>query len=534
MKTSRAARLKNKTKAAIKSGPKTIEDIFQEISEKRDFIAFFKWPPDAFAFTSMILAESGAYRQVVEHWPPERLNTKWVDGVEQLSEDWREWAETKKVHIPSELKKKIEYLSLNISVSIASLAERKYSALCSTILELHAIADTACRGVGIPGFFPTKHWTFYAIATALLKNSGTISTIHRSRVKVIPKIRTPQVGISLRSLSHHVAVDRSEVEVKWIWQPISNMNAEEERLNLIVLPWPTEIDPSSFGVKRGSLKNMDPKKFRFFDYDPEKKFDFHKANDLIVRAQKKVGEIHGVILPECAIHEKELVQFRRMLKANKIPFFVVGARDARRNYAQLGLLSPLRKRYDTYNQDKHHRWQINRSQILTYDLGCALHPAQDYWEDIKVLPRSVNFVGATDWLTMCHLICEDLARHDPVAHLIRSVGPNLVIALLLDGPQLSERWPGRYASVLADDPGSSVLTVTSLGMALRSRPPGKPVSRVIALWKDSKGGSRQIALEGTDQAAILTLCAHRRKEWTADGREEGKAFDLLLAGVEYV
>jgi hypothetical protein len=61
----------------------------------------------------------------------------------------------------------------------------------------------------------------------------------------------------------------------------------------------------------------------------------------------------------------------------------------------------------------------------------------------------------------------------------------LLIALLMDGPQLKSRWSGRYAGVLAEDPGSSVLTLTSLGMALRSRPivAGKriEVSRAIAL-----------------------------------------------------
>lgn len=39
----------------------------------------------------------------------------------------------------------------------------------------------------------------------------------------------------------------------------------------------------------------------------------------------------------------------------------------------------------------------------------------------------------------------------PVAGLLRSVSPNLIVALLMDGPQPKKRWPNRYASVLADD-----------------------------------------------------------------------------------
>ena len=50
--------------------------------------------------------------------------------------------------------------------------------------------------------------------------------------------------------------------------------------------------------------------------------------------------------------------------------------------------------------------------------------------------------------------------------MLRAVGPNLIIALLADGPQIASRWPGRYAAAFADDPGSSVLTLTSAGMSL--------------------------------------------------------------------
>ena len=69
--------------------------------------------------------------------------------------------------------------------------------------------------------------------------------------------------------------------------------------------------------------------------------------------------------------------------------------------------------------------------------------------------------------------------------------------------------------MLADDPGSSVLTLTSHGMVERSRPPGRDASRVVALWKDPTRGVREIPLEGRqatsdngggeDQGASLML-----------------------------
>jgi hypothetical protein len=123
-------------------------------------------------------------------------------------------------------------------------------------------------------------------------------------------------------------------------------------------------------------------------------------------------------------------------------------------------------------QSKHHRWSLDDAQISQYHLAGALHPHIRWWEAIEVPRRSVQFVELGGRITLTSLICEDLAQTDEVAGVIRVVGPTMVVTPLLDGPQLSSRWGARYAGVLADDPGSAVLTLTSLGMAQRSRPPG--------------------------------------------------------------
>src|SRR5262249_31422774 len=116
------------------------------------------------------------------------------------------------------------------------------------------------------------------------------------------------------------------------------------------------------------------------------------------------------------------------------------------------------------------------------------------------------------------LVCEDLAQIDNVVEVIRSVGPNGVLTPLLDGPQLSSRWAARYASVLADDPGSTVLTLTSLGMVQRSRPHGRDSLPVVALWKDPVRGLREIKVEAGAQGVLLTLCGNRTARRSADGR----------------
>jgi hypothetical protein len=137
---------------------------------------------------------------------------------------------------------------------------------------------------------------------------------------------------------------------------------------------------------------------------------------------------------------------------------------------------------------------------------------------MEVPRRSIQFVERGDGAVLATIVCEDLAQIDEVAEVIRSVGPTIVITPLLDGPQLSSRWAARYASVLADDPGSAVLTLTSYGMAQRSRPNGRDPSSIIALWKDPVGGIREIPLEAGAHGVLLTASVDLTVRRSGDGR----------------
>jgi hypothetical protein len=72
--------------------------------------------------------------------------------------------------------------------------------------------------------------------------------------------------------------------------------------------------------------------------------------------------------------------------------------------------------------------------------------------------------------------------------------------------------------VLADDPGSAVLTLTSFGMAHRSRPPGFGRSPVIALWKGPGQEAREIPLEPGAQGVLLSATTARTAKRSYDGR----------------
>ena len=186
------------------------------------------------------------------------------------------------------------------------------------------------------------------------------------------------------------------------------------------------------------------------------------------------------------------------------------------NWVHIGVA--LGGRWWHYRQNKHHRWSLDEGQVLQYHLGGALHPRLRWWEAMEVPRRSIQFLELGGGITIVAVVCEDLARLDTVADLLRTVGPTLVLTVLLDGPQLASRWTARYASVLADDPGSAVLTLTSFGMVERSRPGGHAPSRVVALWKDPARGIREIPLEPGAHGVLLSACVDRATRHSADGR----------------
>jgi hypothetical protein len=239
------------------------------------------------------------------------------------------------------------------------------------------------------------------------------------------------------------------------------------------------------------------------------------------------------MLPESAVDESEIDELEAVLDRHGVVALQTGVRQRSpgqlpSNWVHMGFSPRLEKgsglpsttgeRWFHLRQNKHHRWSLDERQIYQYHLGGALHPHVRWWEAMDVPRRAVQFVELGDGITLVSLICEDLAQIDDVADVVRSVGPTIIFTPLLDGPQLSSRWSARYASVLADDPGSAVITLTSYGMVLRSRPHGRTSSPVIGLWKDPVRGLREIQLEPGAQGVLLTSRGDRATRRSADGR----------------
>jgi predicted amidohydrolase len=460
------------------------------------------------------------------------------------------------------------------------------------LITLHAIADEACSGWGIRNigykqdehnqWIPDKEWKgikskAQKYAERLLDEDGTLATINNQRCRVLPKRHTPDVGITLRSLSANLAYHRSSVDVKWNVSPdsprnplIDRMNIEKDKmLSILLLPWPLKVCALDFQAldSQEDAKNIPIKmseKYGFFCYSPEAEYkekkerekkedDFEKYLEYALQtARQETKAVDIVVLPEGALTKSKRKWFESILQKFQVSFYVAGVRcNPKQNYSdkpeasrffhdnmvyfRMGdyVFPPAFSEEEPENhefQHKHHRWTLNKTQITTYNLGHILSPGKQWWEAIKIRRRRVTFINIGEELTICPLICEDLARQDPIADLIRTAGPSIVITILMDGPQKMDRWSAKYASVLAEDPGSAVITLTSLGMVERWRPLNRESSRVVALWNDGTGSAHEIELEKDSIGILLTLCLDPHKEPIADGRVEGNDTNTVILG----
>lgn len=504
----------------------------------KSFRDCFNWAPDVFALSSRFLEESGSYRQAVS--PPQGQQWLHEDWHKQASRDGREWAEwiNKPNRIlPRTLRWFHETLLEKMDKPVDALSTDWD--FVQTMLRLHATCDEAGAGLGIPGGSDLAAYSHES--TRLLIEAGSLSHFPPQRVRVLPKRRTPQSGIDLRSLSHHLAAIHTETNIKYNLLPIPNI--KRKRLGLLLIPWPYELSADAFSIHgTDALPTMPTEYFGFFKYSPVEEPPIEKFVELVKKARRISDGVDMVVLPETALTERHLHQLETALDDDadlndeEEPVIVAGIRSDPisghfgGNRVVFSYLNTFGDRERIF-QSKHHRWALDESQILAYDLGEQLSPLKRWWEAIEIPERSLCLLAITDWLMLCPLVCEDLARQEPLSRTLRAVGPTLVIALLLDGPQLVQRWPHRYAGVLSDDPSSSVLTATSLGMAMRSSPSGCEPRPVVAFWKDAWRGYQEISLNPGNEALLLSLAPRPQRQWTADGRDSAAAIVTLLEGI---
>jgi hypothetical protein len=518
----------------------TVASVWQAISGTTIGADLLDWPPDVFALTEVILHRSEAYRFALSppagsQWPPESF-PDWPDAVVGAARQWSSWAEDRDGAIPPLLAREWSVLQTRAAgVTLSQLAEARDWRLCEALLTLHALADEACAGLGIALDASSHYGVVYrARGRELLARTGSLARLPAHLIRVLPKVRTPANGSSLRSLSRYAAVQVPGVAARWHKTPGRRTTKQPsgKAVNFLLLPWPLRVRGSDFRPVTGPLEELADDRFGFFEFAPPGRLDLDLVDRMLIAALEEVETVDVVILPESAIGHEELDPLEALLDRHAVTGLITGVRERPAhpghlpcNWVHIGVSTG--EHWLHIRQSKHHRWSLDEAQICQYQLGGTLHPHTRWWEAMEVPRRSVQFVELGDGITLASLVCEDLAQSDDVASVIRSVGPMIVVTPLLDGPQLSSRWGARYASVLADDPGSAVLTLTSFGMAQRSQLPGLDSSPVVALWKSPGQRTREIPLEPGAHGILLAASADRAVKRSFDGRrpaEDGFAF----------
>jgi hypothetical protein len=464
-----------------------------------------EWPPDLFALTEAILERSESHRLLLRppvgaQWPPARI-VGWPAAVEDAGRAWSAWLENRSGPLPELVSDEWEAFCERAEDPLERLVSGDDWRMCEALITLHAIADEACAGLGLALDRADAEGCIYrARARELLAKTGSLARIPTRALRVLPKTLTSPSGTSQRSLSRYACMLGPHIDIRWYKLPARRRGTgpEAEAVNLLMLPWPLRVRESDFRPLDGSVRGQEGELFGLFEFAPSEKLDLDLLDRVILAARDEVESVDVVTLPEGAVDESEVADLEALLDHHGVGFVNVGVRGhptqperLPQNWIHSGISPRLEKggrdpqgageHWFHIRQHKLNRWSLDEGQIYQYNLGGVLHPHIRWWEGIEVPPRLVRVVELGEGITLVFLVCEDLAQSDGLADVLRAIAPTIVGAFLLDGPQLASRWAARYASVLADDPGSAVLTVTSFGMTERSRPHGRDASRVIAL-----------------------------------------------------
>jgi hypothetical protein len=495
-----------------------------------------EWPPDVFALVNVVLARAEAFRFALSRqaWPPSEFGD-WAREVEDAGRGWSAWAADRTGGLPELVAAEWSVFRERLGVSLESLASGRDDRGWQALLTLHAVADEACAGLGVAlDTFDADGCVYRARGRELLARTGSLARIDSRYLRVLPKVRTPPTGRP--AFSRYASVQGPGIDVRWHKMPARHRGTDlrSEYATMLMLPWPLQVRASDFRAVDGSVGRLAKDPFGFFEFAPAERLDLDLLDRVLVGAREEAGSVDVVLLPESAVEKDELDDLETLLDAHGVVMLQAGVREPVQasgpfpnNWLHIGVnprlekAGPLpsgdRQPWFHVRQNKHHPWSLDESQVDQYHVGGALHPHIRWWEAMDVPRRAIQIVEVAE-LVLVALVCEDLAQNDEIAQLIRSVGPTAVIVGLLDGPQLASRWSARYASVLADDPGSSVLTLSSFGMVERSRPEGRDASRVIALWKDPTTGVREIPLEPGAHGVLLTVSFDRATRYAADRR----------------
>jgi hypothetical protein len=387
---------------------------------------------------------------------------------------------------------------------------------------------------------------------------------------VFPKTMPSMVGCSHRNFSKNLAMLPRSGSVRCHWHgPAKPLKDDNERpMDILLIPYPFKIPsksftaehdpktaiprPSSDNETRVGWSNFSIKQNWIDQEDPVR-----LAVSLLKSAKEDVDTVNGVVFPEYSLtYEKFLELCTELKKIEPGLEFVIAGTDkncekgaaSHGNHVMTCVWHNIENDEEDEAEDlpssadaalvtsrrKHHRWMLSPRQLAQYALTSSLDPRVNWWEAHNIGKREMHFFPFRKNSIFTSMICEDLARSDPCHEVLRSIGPNLVFVLLMDGPQIEGRWPARYASSLSDDPGCSVLTLTSFGLIDRSNKSREFSPQEAVAYFSSPFGSTPILLpQDGAKGILLTLTSELGNlHQTIDGRPDDGARTWRLTSTQ--
>lgn len=389
---------------------------------------------------------------------------------------------------------------------------------------------------------------------------------------VFPKSRISTAGCSHRNFSRNLALlpKAGSVRCQWHLPPGELVDDREKPIDILLIPYPYSVPSKAFKTVRDAKAVMDDhdnseqsngaraKGWGNFEIDQvwlDEEDPVELAKDLLLQAKKDVASVNGVVFPEYSLSYDKFVEVCRELKKLEEDLeFVISGTNSNCEYdpeehrstgngnhvmtcvwhrvvstaseSDANSEAPIAQDREIFtSRRKHHRWMLSPEQLSDYALTSTLDPRVDWWEDHSIGHRELHFFPFRKKSIFTSMICEDLARSDPCHEVIRAIGPNLVFVLLMDGPQIASRWSARYASALSEDPGSSVLTLTSFGLIDRAnKTRNHDPQEAIGFFASPFGKTSIMLPKDGAKAVLLTLTSElQRRQQTIDGRRDRSA-----------
>jgi hypothetical protein len=360
-------------------------------------------PPDVFAAAAYLLQISGGYHHVQPdgdlhgHAGPRVLavTAAMRENAKVVGQDWKDMpltpfkAPDQVQALWSELLAKTNGMPVFFELTLDGPCPTWWS----VALNLMMIADEACADeIGwMPATALRDAWLpiVEIVKREFEQQRGLLNTIafdtNQDLVNVLPKARTPAVGCTLRSLSHHLALlpPRGVARAYWVSPYDQDLN-EHDALNILIVPYPYHVPASSFRPASQPDAVHDSKWGWFelhqswLDNLTEDEFSSFVL-DLVRQAERDCATVHGVVLPELALDWQRYQRVVEVLSLHdKIEFVICGVSsgpDGRTgNFVAMTMFGRTPGNATTRVREKHHRWKLDDRQIGGYAISSALTP----------------------------------------------------------------------------------------------------------------------------------------------------------------